>query len=94
MTPQIKLTPQQIKDIDKQYQYQFDLFTDDLEAQKAKYALTQIDTADKVIFELYAEFQSSRKVGKILGVSHNIVLREVRRIREQIIELINTCDEV
>lgn len=36
MTQQIKLTPQQIKDIDKQYQYKFDLFADDLVAQKAK----------------------------------------------------------
>ena len=94
MTPQIKLTPQQIKDIDKQYQYQFDLFTDELEAQKAKWALARIDIPDRIIFELYAEFQSSRKVGKILGVSHNIVLREVRRIREEIIELIDKCDEV
>lgn len=90
---QIQLTPQQIKDIDKQYQYKFDMFEDDLEAQKAKYALTQIDTADKVIFELYAEFQSSRKVGKILGCSHNIVLKEIRRIRQQIKEIMKEYKE-
>lgn len=84
---QIQITPKEIKEIDSQFHYEFDMFTDELLAQKAKYALAQIDTADKVIFELYAEFQSSRKVGKILGVSHNIVLREVRRIRQQIIEI-------
>lgn len=91
---QIQLTPTQIRDIDNQFKYQFDLFADDIKTQQAKWALSKLDVPDRIIFELYAEFQSSRKVGKILGVSHNIVLREVRRIRRQIIELISKCDEI
>lgn len=83
---QLQITPQQIKEIDKQYQYQFDLFEDNIEAQKAKWALAKLSIPDRIIFELYAEMQSSRKVGNILGVSHNVVLSEVRRIRAEIIE--------
>jgi len=90
---QLQITPQQIKSIDKQYQYEFDLFEDNLEAQKAKWALTQISIPDRIIFELYAELQSSRKVGKILGVSHNIVLKEVRRIRQEIKEIMSKYKE-
>lgn len=84
---QLQITPQQIKEIDKQYQYQFDLFEDNIEAQKAKWALAKLSIPDRIIFELYAEMQSSRKVGNILGCSHNIVLKEIRRIREQIKEI-------
>jgi hypothetical protein len=36
MKQTIKITPQEIRAIDKQYKYQFDMMADDLEAQKAK----------------------------------------------------------
>ena len=94
MKQMIKITPQEIRDIDKKYKYQFDMMADDLETQKAKWALQQLEIPDRIIFELYCEYQSSRKVGAILGVTHNIVLREVRRIRQQIIELMDKCNEV
>lgn len=90
---QLQITPQQIKEIDKQYQYQFDLFEDNIEAQKAKWALAKLSIPDRIIFELYAEMQSSRKVGNILGVSHNVVLSEVRRIRAVIIEYMSKYRE-
>lgn len=90
---QLQITPQQIKEIDKQYQYQFDLFEDNIEAQKAKWALAKLSIPDRIIFELYAEMQSSRKVGNILGCSHNIVLKEIRRIREQIKEIMKEYKE-
>ena len=94
MKQMIKITPQEIREIDKQFKYQFDLMAEDLEAQKAKWALQQLEIPDRIIFELYCEFQSSRKVGAILGVTHNIVLREVRRIRQQIKDLMTKCDDI
>ena len=32
----INITPKEIREIDKKYKYQFDMMTDDIEAQKAK----------------------------------------------------------
>lgn len=36
MKQKINITPRQIKDIDSQYKYEFDIMADDIEAQKAK----------------------------------------------------------
>ena len=94
MKQKINITPKQIKDIDSQYKYEFDIMADDIEAQKAKWALQQLEIPDRIIFELYCEYQSLRKVGAILGVTANIVLREIKRIRKQIIELMEECNEV
>lgn len=47
-------------------------------------AFNQLDTADKIIMELYAEFQSQRKVADILKVSRTTVIKELNRIREKI----------
>ena len=94
MKETIKITPKEIREIDNKYKYQFDMMTDDIEVQKAKWALSKLDIADRVIFELYCEYQSSRKVGAILGVTHNVVLKEVRRIRKQIIEHMKECPDV
>lgn len=47
-------------------------------------AFNKLDTADKIIMELYAEFQSQRKVADILRVSRTTVIKELNRIREEI----------
>ena len=93
MKQTINITPQEIKEIDKQYKYHFDIMAEDIQAQKAKWALQQLEIPDKVIFELYCEFRSLRKVAAILNVSPCIVHKEIRRIRQEIIELINNCKE-
>lgn len=42
---------------------------------------TRLSQADKTIIILYCEYQSFRKLGQKLGVSHMTMRREIQRIR-------------
>lgn len=53
-----------------------------------KEALANIDDADRIIFVLYCEWGSLRKVGKKLGVSHSIIYKNISRIKRQIYDYI------
>ena len=46
---------------------------------------TRLSQADKTIIILYCEYQSYRKLGQKLGVSHMTMRREIQRIRNIII---------
>lgn len=49
-----------------------------------KKAISKLDNADKVIFLLYVHTQSLRETGKILGVSHTTVFKEIKIIKDKI----------
>ena len=51
-----------------------------------KQAMDSLSDADRIIFALYCEYGSLRKVGKKLGVSHSIIYKNVRRIKLQMLE--------
>ena len=53
-----------------------------------KRALDNLNDADRIIFVLYAEYGSLRKVGKKLGVSHSIVYKNISRIKKEIYDYI------
>lgn len=53
-----------------------------------KKALDSLDESDRIIFVLYAEWGSLRKVGKKLGVSHSIIYKNISRIKRQIYDYI------
>lgn len=63
-----------------------------------KKALSNLDDADRIIFILYAEYGSLRKVGKQLGVSHSIIYKNISRIKKEIYDYIKVncpdCDSV
>ena len=46
-----------------------------------KQAVDALETSDRIIFVLYCEYGSLRKVGKKLGVSHSIIYKNLRRIK-------------
>lgn len=50
-----------------------------------KQAMDALSDADRIIFVLYCEYGSLRKVGKRLGVSHSIIYKNVRRIKEEML---------
>lgn len=60
-----------------------------------KQAMDALSDADRIIFALYCEYGSLRKVGKQLGVSHSIIYKNIRRIKLQMLEWIknNTDNE-
>ena len=58
-----------------------------------KQAMDSLSDADRIIFVLYAEYGSLRKVGKQLGVSHSIVYKNIRRIKMDMLEWIKANTE-
>lgn len=54
----------------------------------AKEAIQSLSDSDKIIFVLYCEYGSLRKVAKDLGVSHTIIYKEITRIRGLIYDYI------
>lgn len=53
-----------------------------------KRALDSLEDSDRIIFILYAEWGSLRKVGKKLSVSHSIIYKNISRIKRQIYDYI------
>ena len=82
----ISLSSTELRQIMAEYAYEDSIFNDeDDKATKVKKALSKINEADKIIYCLYLEYGSSRKVGKILGCSRTTVLKLVTKIRQDII---------
>lgn len=61
---------------------------DDEEMRILKESVMNLPTANRIIFLLYSELASYRKVAKKLGVSHTIIYKQIKKIREDIREWI------
>lgn len=88
MDSYLNLTSKQIKDILEDYAYDDDIFNDEDErVHSLKKALSKIPAPDKIMFCLYLELGSSRKLGAFLGgISHSTVLKEITRIKNNILK--------
>lgn len=81
----IEITPEELKAILKEYEYDPDpMKEEDERVTQIKKALTKIKDADRIIWCLYMDLGASRKVGKVLGVSHSTILKEIKRIKNEI----------
>lgn len=91
MENEIQIDPKELKAICKEYEFDPDtaLFEEDERVYQIKEALTKIDRADFIIFSLYMEMQSERKVAKQLGVSRTPINRAIKRIKQQIKDLMD-----
>lgn len=71
-----------------EYRYRPDIMDDEDErAAKLKEIIeTKLPTVDRTIILLYADCQSYRKLGAMLGLSHMTVRKECLRIRAKILE--------
>lgn len=69
-------------------EYEFDpedaIFEEDERVYDIKKALQKIDKADYIIFCLYMELQSERKVANQLGVSRTPINRAIKRIKNEV----------
>ena len=91
MENEIRIDPKELKAICKEYEFDPDtaLFEEDERVYQIKEALTKIDRADFILFSLYMEMQSERKVAKQLGVSRTPINRAIKRIKQQIRDLMD-----
>lgn len=59
-----------------------------------KRAMNSLEDSDRIIFMLYCEYGSLRKVGKRLGCSHSIIYKNIRRIKLMMLDwLQDNCDD-
>lgn len=70
--------------IKEEYAYNPDTMCKDDErvAKLKKIIDTKLSVVDKTIILLYADLQSLRKLGQVMGVSHATIRTEVQRIKD------------
>ena len=75
------------RDIRKEYEFDPSVMNDEPDRiRRAKQAVAGLNQVDRIIFLLYTDCLSYRKLGKRLGLSHMTVRKEVLRIRKQILD--------
>lgn len=81
----ITISPEELRAIMKEYEYSEDVFNeDDDRVVKIKHAISLLQHPDQIVWCLYMDLGASRKVGKVLGVSHSTILKEINRIKSEI----------
>ena len=77
------------KDIKRDYEWEFDMFSDEPERVNLlkEIIATKLNEVDRTIILLYADCQSTRKLGKRMGMSMMTVWREIKRIKKEIIDI-------
>ena len=94
MENKIKITGKELRAIMSEYEYNEDIMCDDSQKVRvAKMALSKLPESDRIIYTLYLDRQSSRAVGQILGVSHSTVLKQLQRIKQEILYQIMILNE-
>ena len=63
-----------------------DIWSEEQQITKAiRYIVfNKLSDVDRIIFLLYVEYASLREVGKVLGLSHSVIYKEIKRIKEVI----------
>ena len=85
-----QVNPKEVKAICAEYEFNEDtaLWEDDARVYAIKKALSKLEKGDYIIFCLYMELQSKRKVAKQLGVSYSTMKKTIKRIKSNIMKLI------
>ena len=74
-----------IEELLNEYDLDYSLFTNMDDRLLSIYPKwLKLSKADKTVIILYAELQSYREVGKILGISHTTIARFIKQIRERL----------
>lgn len=63
-----------------------DIWSDEQQITRAlRYIVfNKLNDVDRIIFLLYVDLASLRQVGKALGLSHSVIYKEIKRIKEVI----------
>lgn len=78
-----------LKNVMEDYKPDYSIWReDDEDMLMLKMALDSLEESDRIIFVLYAEWGSLRKVGKKLGVSHSIIYKNISRIKRELYDFI------
>lgn len=80
----IDITKNELRNIMDQFKP--NILIDSEEAYNLKKAMEQLDKSDQIIFSLYAELESERKVSELLGVSRSPIHKILSKIKEEILK--------
>lgn len=83
----INITAKELKAICKEYEYDAEahlLSEDDERPFLIKKAMSKLDKSDYIIFCLYMEYKSERKVAQLLGCSRTPLHNNIVKTKEQI----------
>lgn len=86
----IDLKPSELRNIMEQFKP--DTLRDSEKFYTYKEAMTHLEKSDQIIFSLYAELESERKVADLLGVSRSPVHKIIAKIREEILKYAEPTD--
>ena len=76
------LFPNIYTELTDNYQYEENELTD--KELKVKQIVSKLGIFDRTIIEIYADCNSLRKLGDVLGVSHTAIKKDVDRIKEYV----------
>lgn len=82
---QLKLTPEEIRGIYKDYDFDLTSMDYDDEQLKLLTNFQNLTQAERIIMALYAEFSSQRKTANLLNVSRTTVVKCLNNIRKKIL---------
>lgn len=80
----IQIKPKEIRNIMEQFKP--DILTDSEEMYMLKESMQKLQKSDQIIFALYAELESERKVADLLGVSRSPIHKALTKIKEEILK--------
>lgn len=85
----INITAKELRAICKEYEYDEEAHMlldagEDERPHLIKKAMTQLDKSDYIIFCLYMEYRSERKVANLLGCSRTPLHNNIAKTKEQI----------
>lgn len=89
--------PIDTKALVNEYAKNEDIFSDESEKVRlTKEALWQLSDTDRLLICLYAEIQSLRKLGELLGVSRTTAYLQIKQIKERIKDYVDehTTDSI
>lgn len=84
----IKISAAEIKNIVQSYEIDT-INSDDDRTYSIKKALEKIEVSDKIIYLLYLELGTKTAVAEVLGISRISATRIIKRIENDIKELVN-----
>lgn len=76
------------KQFEKDYEYNFDIFTDDIEIQQIKYTINEVlNEKEKLLMILYIEFGTINKVSKLINLDYRttkkIITQSIEKIKDR-----------
>lgn len=89
--------PIDTKALVNEYAKNEDIFSEESEKVRlTKEALWQLSDTDRLLICLYAEIQSLRKLGELLGVSRTTAYLQIKQIKERIKDYVDehTTDSI